>query len=900
MSEELNEDELKHIGVARKSGRYPWGSGENPRQRQKTWLDSVAELKSKGLTETQIAKGLGLSSTTELRVYTSIAKNETRKADASEAMRLKEKGYSNVAIGKKMGKNESSIRALLEPAAAERRDILQTVAKSLREQVKPDVYLDIGEGTQHEFGVAKDKLSTAVAILKTEGYKVMYVKVPQLGTKNFTSVKVLVGPDVTYSEVYKNTDRITTFNQTTKDYGRTFYGLTTPKNVKLNRVSIVYDEDGGSNKDGIIELRPGVDDLNLGKSRYAQVRISVNGTHYLKGMAVYANDLPDGVDIRFNTNKSKNDPKIKTKLDVMKPLKDDPDNPFGAVIKPGGQRGALNILNEEGDWFKWSNKLSSQMLSKQNPSLIKEQLGLTFAAKKQEFDDIMALTNPTVKRKLLETFADDADSSSVTLKAMGLPRTRNHVILPIPSLKDNEVYAPQYRNGEKVVLIRHPHGGIFEIPELQVNNRNRDAIGILGRATDAIAINPNVAKQLSGADFDGDSVLVIPNTSGSVKSSKAITALKEFDPRASYGGFDGMKKMTNTQTEMGNISNLITDMTIRGASAPEIVRAVRHSMVVIDAEKHGLNYKQSYADHGIRELKNKYQGGITNGASTLISRASSDLRVDERKPRPAALGGAIDPKTGEKVFVKTGVTYPERIPRPDSMGGPIDKATGKKVFIETGVIKTRTTLSTRLGEAKDAYELSSGTPREALYADYANKLKALANDARKNAYSTPPLKYSPTAKVTYDQEVKSLEAKLQIAFKNKPLERQAQILANNIVNAKKADNPNMDKDEIKKMKGQALNSARERVGAKKQQVIISPIEWEAIQAGAISNSRLSDILDNTDIEQVKTLATPRTNTVMSSAKTARANSMFAAGYTQAEIADALGVPTTTLNAALNR
>jgi len=834
MSEELNEDELKHIGVARKSGRYPWGSGENPRQRQKTWLDSVAELKSKGLTETQIAKGLGLSSTTELRVYTSIAKNETRKADASEAMRLKEKGYSNVAIGKKMGKNESSIRALLEPAAAERRDILQTVAKSLREQVKPDVYLDIGEGTQHEFGVAKDKLSTAVAILKTEGYKVMYVKVPQLGTKNFTSVKVLVGPDVTYSEVYKNTDRITTFNQTTKDYGRTFYGLTTPKNVKLNRVSIVYDEDGGSNKDGIIELRPGVDDLNLGKSRYAQVRISVNGTHYLKGMAVYANDLPDGVDIRFNTNKSKNDPKIKTKLDVMKPLKDDPDNPFGAVIKPGGQRGALNILNEEGDWFKWSNKLSSQMLSKQNPSLIKEQLGLTFAAKKQEFDDIMALTNPTVKRKLLETFADDADSSSVTLKAMGLPRTRNHVILPIPSLKDNEVYAPQYRNGEKVVLIRHPHGGIFEIPELQVNNRNRDAIGILGRATDAIAINPNVAKQLSGADFDGDSVLVIPNTSGSVKSSKAITALKEFDPRASYGGFDGMKKMTNTQTEMGNISNLITDMTIRGASAPEIVRAVRHSMVVIDAEKHGLNYKQSYADHGIR------------------------------------------------------------------VGGPIDKATGKKVFIETGVIKTRTTLSTRLGEAKDAYELSSGTPREALYADYANKLKALANDARKNAYSTPPLKYSPTAKVTYDQEVKSLEAKLQIAFKNKPLERQAQILANNIVNAKKADNPNMDKDEIKKMKGQALNSARERVGAKKQQVIISPIEWEAIQAGAISNSRLSDILDNTDIEQVKTLATPRTNTVMSSAKTARANSMFAAGYTQAEIADALGVPTTTLNAALNR
>jgi hypothetical protein len=878
MSEEVNDDELKHIGVIRRSGRYPWGSGENPNQRNKSFLDSVAALKAKGLSETEIAKGLGLDSTTQLRAYSSIAKNEMRKADASEAMRLKEKGYSNVAIGQKMGKNESSIRALLEPAAAERRDILQTVANSLREQVKPDVYLDIGEGTQHEFGVAKDKLNTAVAMLKTEGYKVMYVKVPQLGTKNFTSVKVLVSPDVTYSEVYKNTGRITTFNQTTKDDGRTFYGLTTPKNVKTSRVSIVYDEDGGSSKDGIIELRPGVSDLNLGKSKYAQVRIAVNGTHYLKGMAVYANDLPDGIDIRFNTNKSKNDPKIKSKLDVMKPLKDDPDNPFGAVIKPGGQRGALNILNEEGDWYKWSKNLSSQMLSKQSPSLIKEQLALTFAAKKQEFDDIMKLTNPTIRKKLLEAFADDADSSSVTLKAMGLPRTRSHVILPIPSLKDTEVYAPQYRNGEKVVLIRHPHGGIFEIPELTVNNRNKDANSVLGRATDAIAINPNVAKQLSGADFDGDTVLVIPNKGGAVKSQKAITALKEFDPRLSYSGFDGMKKMNNTQTEMGNISNLITDMTIRGASTSEIVRAVRHSMVVIDAEKHGLNYKQSYADHGIRELKNKYQGGIGSGATTLISRSSSDLRVPIRKPRSAAEGGPIDPKTGKKVFVETGETY-------------VDKK-GKTVF--------KTELSTKMAEAEDAFQLSSGTPREALYADHANKLKGLANLSRKNAYSTAPLRYSPTAKVTYDQEVKSLNAKLQIAFKNKPLERQAQILANIIVNAKKADNPGMDKDQLKKIKGQALNAARDRVGAKKQRVIITPIEWEAIQAGAISNQKLSDILDNSDIDEVKKLATPRTNSVMSPVKTQRANAMANAGYTQAEIADALGVPTSTLNAALNR
>lgn len=872
----IKDDELMHYGILRKSGRYPWGSGKTPHQRNTTFLSTIDDLRKKGMSELDIAKSFGIS-TTELRNARSRAKDEVRSAQISQAEKLKAKGYSNVAIGQRMGLNESSVRSLLAPGAKEKRDITTTVANVLKEKVNETSYLDIGAGTENYAGISKVRLGTAVAMLKDEGYQVMYVKVPQLGTKGqYTSVKVLVPKGTTYSDVIKNQDRIKPFDMKSDDNGRNFYGLRAPTNFDSKRLMINYSDDGGQLKDGIIELRPGVNDLSLGNARYAQVRIAVDGTHYLKGMAVYANDLPDGVDIRFNTNKSRSE--APNKLDALKKMKDDPDNPFGAAIKPGGQRGALNIINEEGDWYQWSRSLSSQMLSKQSPQLIKDQLALTFGSKKAELDEIMALTNPTVRTKLLTSFADDMDASAVKLKAMGLPRTASHVILPIPSLKDTEIYAPQYRDGEKVVLIRHPHGGIFEIPELTVNNKNVKAKSILGRAIDAVGIHPKVAEQLSGADFDGDTVLVIPNNNRKVKTTPALDALKNFDPRSTYRGYDGMKKMANTQIQMGKISNLITDMTIKGATTDEIVRAVRHSMVVIDAEKHGLNWKQSEKDHGISELKEKYQGSKTGGATTIISRAKSKAVVPDRKARPAALGGAVDKNTGEKVFVNTNASYVNK--------------NGETVY--------KTLTSTKMAEAKDAYKLSSGTPREALYADHANRLKALANSARKEAVNTKAIEYSPSAKIAYASEVASLSSKLNLAIKNKPLERQAQLIANAVVRAKKEANPQMDSDTRKKIESQALAQARERTGAKKQRIVITDKEWQAIQSGAISTKRLSDILDNTDLDNVKKLATPRSATVMIPSKLARAQNMLAAGYTQAEIADALGVPTSTLNDALSR
>ena len=925
--------------MPRRSGRYPWGSGENPYQSEKWYGAWVREMRAAGMTNAEIAKLEGIS-TKQLAARVSISNAEQRAAERAEAIRLKDKGYSNVAIGKKMGKNESSIRALLDPVLAERAEITMNIANLLKENVDKKKYLDVGTGTENHLGISRTRLDTAVEILKEQGYQVHFVKVPQLGVPgNFTSVKVLVPPGTEYKETYENRGKIQNIAGYSEDGGRSFLGLEPPKVIDSKRIKIVYSEEGGKEKDGVIELRRGVDELSLGQSRYAQVRIAVDGDRYMKGMAIYSDNMPDGIDILYNTNKPKGthpdkvfksmDPDMnhisvdrirkqveregftgkKANDEVLKRAKlgliegtvpPDPDNPFGSTVrqkhyidKDGKEQlSALNMVGspsipgsgEEGSWSEWSRNLSSQFLSKQSPALAKRQLKLAYDLKKEEFDEINKLTNPVVKKKLLMALADEADSAAVHLKAAALPRQGNYVILPIPSLKDNEVYAPKFRNGEEVVLIRHPHGGKFEIPQLKVNNRHPEAKKILGTAVDAIGINSRVAERLSGADFDGDTVLVIPNSPKiGVRTSAPLKGLENFDPHEQYKGYEGMQVMSKGSIgrHMGDISNLITDMSVKGAPPNEIVRAVRHSMVVIDAHKHKLNYKQSYIDNGIASLKKKYQGSPTAGAATLISRASSDERVPHRREGQLVMDPDtgktrrlyIDPSTGKKLYEPTGETY-------------VDKKTGKTV--------QRLTKSTKMAEVEDARELSSGTTMENLYADHANKLKALGNQARKEALRTPNLEYSPSANKTYKKEVATLDAKLNNALKNAPRERQAQIIANHVVRMKLQDNPGMDKDDIKKVKNQALSEARIRTGASKDNIVITDKEWAAIQAGAISTSKLTKILNNTDIDVVKQLATPRTSTSITPAKKSRIKSMLNLGYTQAEIADAVGVSTSTI------
>jgi hypothetical protein len=901
MSEPIDEENaLLHYGIKRRSGRYPWGSGEDEETRSRDFLGMVATLRKEGMTDAEIAKGFGMNSS-EFRATTTIARNSRAAADIAFAQRLRDKGMSNGAIAERMGfPGESSVRALLDPNRQARTDKLQDLATLLRDQVDSKDVVDVGIGVEHYVDTTRTQLDTAIAILKSEGYSYMNVQIDQATGPNKTTTKVLAKPGIDYKTVVQNKEMIQPLSFNKKADGTGYEPIKAPLSISSKRVGIKYAEEGGTDADGVIYVRPGVKDTDLGGNHYAQVRIAVDGTHYIKGMAVYKDDLPDGIDLQFNTNKSNTG----NKLDALKPLKTDPEtgkplqnaDAFGSQIKrqilglDDKPTSVANLVNEEGDWDDWSKSLASQMLSKQTPTLAKEQLGKTYADKRRDLDEIMALNNPAVKRKLLEGYADDVDSSSVHLQAKALPRQRTQVILPVKDLKTTEVYAPNFREGERVVLIRYPHGGTFEIPELTVTHSNPSAKKLIGPlAKDAIGIHPKVAEKLSGADFDGDSVLVIPNNEGKVKSKASLKALEDFDPKASYPAFEGMPKMSAKakQTEMGKVSNLITDMTIKGANDAEIARAVRHSMVVIDAEKHNLNYKQSAVDNNISQLKEKYQGGATRGSTTIISRTTSEARVAERK-NWSLNPNSVNPLTGEKIYRETGAGY--------------ENAKGQ--YIE------KHSKSTKGAEARDAHTITSAydskgnrvgdaLPIERVYADHSNRLKGLANEARKEWVATKSIPYSPSANKTYADTVAKLNAQLNVALKNAPRERQAQLLASAIIKAKKDADPTLTPDQIKKESAKALINARARVGAKKVLVQLDERAWEAIQAGAISNNMLEKILDNTDIDVVKALATPRQNTVMTSGKKAQAQALFSSGKTAAEVADILGVPVSTLKSSMS-
>lgn len=896
----IAEDNLMHYGTPRHSGRYPWGSGDNPYQRSGDFLSRIEELKSQGLTETEIAKAMGMS-TTQYRAQKSLAKDERRALDVARVKSLREDGLSLNEIAREMGfANDSSVRSLLNERSEARMNQAKKTAEFLKEQIAEKGMIDVGTGVERELGISKEKLKEALAILKAEGYPVYGGRIQQATNPGkHTTLQVVCPPGTEHKEIYDYDNIHSVKDYISYDDGESFRkSFVYPESMDSSRLKIRYAEDGGIDKDGVIEIRRGVEDLSLGESHYAQVRILVDGNRYLKGMAVYSDDLPDGVDVVFNTNKKQGTPTG----DVLKRITNDPENPFGSLIKEhGGQsyyddpngkytdpvtgkKQSLSLINkraEEGDWGEWSDHLPSQFLSKQSMTLINKQLDLATKDKFAEFDEICSLTNPTVKKALLKSFADDCDSAAVHLQAAALPRQKYQVILPVTDMKDDEVYAPNYKNGEKVALIRYPHGGTFEIPILTVNNKQSTAKRMLDNALDAIGINSKVAERLSGADFDGDTVMVIP-TGGKVKvtSTPPLKGLEGFDPKLEYGGKkEGtFKPMKNTQTEMGKISNLITDMTLKGATQDELARAVRHSMVVIDAEKHKLDYKQSERDNGISALKKKYQGTVDEngryheGAATLISRAKSETSVLKRKGSPI-----IEKETGEQRYKEVYEEYTDK----------------------NGKVKVRTQASTKMAETKDARTLSSGTPQEEAYADYANNMKSLANRARREMMNTGKIAYSASAKRTYQAEVDSLEAKLNVALKNAPRERQAQILANAAVKAKKQENPDMTKGEIKKANQQALTAARNSVGAKRKPILITDREWEAIQAGAISENRLTQIINNVDTDKLRQRATPRATTTLSSAKVNKIASMNASGYTTAEIAEALGVSASTVSKYLN-
>ena len=933
-----DENMLEHYGMPRRSGRYPWGSGEDPYQHGRDFLSRVEELKKSGWTETpeNIKKEFGLT-TTQYRTECSLAKSERRSLDVARAKSLKEDGLGYTEIGRKMGINESSVRSLLKSDSEAKMNQAKNTAEFIKKQVDEKGMVDVGTGVERELNISNEKLKQALYLLEREGYPIYKGGIPQATNPGQqTNQKVICKPGTKHSEIY-NYDKVHSLMEDqyiSRDGGDSFEKkFHYPESMDSKRLKIRYKEEGGVDKDGIIELRRGVDDLSLGESKYSQVRILVDGTHYLKGMAVYSDDTsswPDGVDVVFNTNKKKGTP-IK---DVLKKIEKDPDNPFGSLIKDaeqGGQYwyydksgnkklGLINKRADEGDWTEWKDALPSQFLGKQSKALAKKQLNLARADKEQEFEEICSIPNPTLKKYLLNKFADECDAAATQLKGAALPGQKYHVILPINSLKDNEVYAPGYEPGTKLALIRYPHGGTFEIPICTVKNKDPLAKKIIGSTSiDAIGINSKVAERLSGADFDGDTVMCIPthDKKGNVRieSTQQLKGLIGFDPKLEYGAHEvktdsnGNKHyyqngseyrlMTEKtkQIQMGVVSNLITDMTLAGAPPEKLAAAVRHSMVVIDAVKHKLNYKQSELDNNISALHKEYQGRSTGGASTILSRASGPIRVPKRQGTP-------------KVNIKGTKWYDSNKPEGSLIYKTADDAyydvtkTNKKTGEKITVTKTKTQDSKKMLETDDAYKLVSDSkhPMELIYADYANSMKSLANNARKTAYATNGLVYSRTAKETYRKEYDSLMYKLNNASLNATRERAAQRKANAVVNAKiqarKEAGDEMDKSDIKKARQQAINNARQEVGAisrKKRNIDITDREWEAIQAGAISNSKLEQILNNTDIDKLRERVTPRSTTKLSPAKINTIKAMSASNYTIEQIAKKLGVAKSTVS-----
>lgn len=997
----LKEDELYHYGMPRRSGRYPYGSGEEPYQHGRDFLGRVEELKKQKFTFTDedgktwtgdnaIAKSMGLN-TSEYRKQVSWANYERRLYDVERAKSLRSDGLGYTAIGREMGLSESTVRSLLDSKAEGRmRQAMETV-NFLREHVDEKRMIDVGPGVEKELRISKERLNLALDYLeKAEGYHVYGGGVPQPTNKGQqTNQRVLCAPDVEKKEIY-DYEKVKTINEyISRDGGDTYEKkFNYPASMDSKRLMIRYDEDGGTLKDGIIELRRGVPDLSLGESRYSQVRILVDGSHYLKGMAVYSDNMPDGVDVIFNTNKSNS----KSMKEVLKEIKKDPDNPFGSAIKdadqggqywydpktgervtashPNAKLGLINKRADEGDWTDWKDALPSQFLGKQSLSMAKKQLGLAKADKMAEFDEICKLENPTIKKHLLEKFADGCDSAAVHLQAAALPGQKYHVIIPVNSLKENEIYAPNYENGTQLALIRYPHGGTFEIPILTVNNKHKPAKDLLGTdVVDAVGITAKVAERLSGADFDGDTVMCIPTNDkgGKVKiiSQPPLKGLEGFDPKAEYQytnktvdadgtehyyrGDHEFKVMKNTGTEMGKISNLITDMTLAGAEPDELARAVRHSMVVIDAEKHKLDYKASEVENNIAALRQHYQRkvdpktgevipGKAGGAATILSRAKGEAPTlrrqgsykvnmpgtddyDPSKPDGAKLwkvaddlyypDKSYDKKTGlmsirttdgKKITydVKNKEDYDKYNPREHK-----DPTTGKVTYTDRDGelqyrVKERTQKSTKMAETDDAMTLVSAArhPMELVYADYANSMKSLGNQARIEMKTTGKIDYSAEAARKYQTEVKSLMDKLDNAELNATRERAALRLANVEIKNKTSADPNMKPSEVKKISQQALSKARaevQSVSRSDRSIKITDAEWEAIQAGAISETKLKRILNNTDIDKLRERATPRITSNLSQAQVNRIKAMAASNFTLAEIATKMGVSSTTVS-----
>ncbi len=1010
---------LMHEGVGhdenppgRGSGRYPFGSGERPHQRAWDLKARYAKLSKeidpdtgKKYTEKKIAELMGYTkqewdkqkhewveagNAAKLKAEKEIATAQVNSDQYEEVMWYYNhidpktgKPYKRAEIARILGINESSVRSIENTKTSMEDNQLFRAVEDLKKISEEKGFIDVGKGVELSLGVSPDRMQSVLEVLKNEGYSVEKIYIPQASNPNRETTMMVLCPPGMEGQAFKHRFEVKSVEDISGiDNVATQQGWQEPVKVDLNRVKILYDENGGSTKDGMIEIRPGVEDLSLGNAKYGQVRIAVDcgkdGIRYIKGMAVYNPDLPEGKDILVNSNKSISDGVTK----ALKDYKAGTANPFGSTVvqtyikdkdgnpvidektgKPklsaiqfvGSPTQDNHDMHVEGSWGDWSRNLPAQFLAKQSLPLVKQQLKLKSLDYESQYKDILSMDNVTVKKKLLIDFADACDGAAVDLKAAPLPGQGVHVLLQSNTLKDNEIYAPNYPSGTMVALVRFPHTGPFEIPVATVNNNDKESIKQIGKnAKDAICVSNAAAQKLSGADFDGDTCIVIPMTRKNVeggfdkivqiKAMDALPGLKNFNPTAEYGEkrYSGTKyhKMTTKEKgiEMGIVSNMITDMSAKGCeNYDHIERAVKYSMVVIDAEKHKLNYKQAYKDYNIAELKDIYQHNAdgSHGASSLLSRSKNTVEVPIRSERYL-----IDPATGEKQYLsprktekmerkRVKVEAPEGYRWVDdngkahkskylkdengkdiyaTIGGKIkqdkfgnyyyDKGTGKDakdIWVNTGNVKPIMQKIPQMEYYKDARSLLSDNPNEIekTYADYANHMKTMANQARKE-YKRLQIeekqRIDPVARKRYSEEVSSLEEKLRQADLNRPRERMAQLLTNSRVNAALADEPEKydSTEEKKKLRDTILKQARIDCGAQKKRVTFTDSEWEAIQNHAVGETKLMKLLDNADSEEYTARALPRQSKI-SDSKKALVSAYYRAGYTYEQIAAMTGV-----------
>jgi hypothetical protein len=866
---------LYHVGVGHlqggHSGRYPWGSGDRSAiDSAYKFKENLDALKKSGLSNTEIYKKLGFDTRPELEAKIAHVNGVIKSDQITHYNYLAEANptWSNTRISQEIGVSEGTGRNLRD---ATTKGLTTTNKASMRENTKKEIeglineghFLDLGPGTEAYLGINKSTLKLAKQQLLASGeYYEHKIWIPQVTnpSKYTTQMIFTKEPDIEVVRKALHEGAITSPGVHSDNGGESFRTLKIEP-VAWNRIKTIHAEEGGLDRDGTLLIRRGVKDLDLGDSHYAQVRIQLGDTHYAKGMAVYGDDsmFPKGTDILFHTNKSVGTPRE----DVYKKLKDNPKNPFESSISD--QKGALNIVSQEGDWDSWKPSLATQFLAKQNPTFIKDRLKATQKDLDDTLADINSITYAPLKKYLLDTYAGtDGNPGKIEkqewqLRAKAVPGTKSHVLVAFPEMNPKEVYAPNYPDGTKLVLLRYPHGGIFELPEVTVNNKLASAKKTLGNSVDAIGIHPRVAEKLSGADFDGDTVMAIPNNNGAVKTSKSLTGLVNFSPnqyeirdKSEWPTKDSTGKTVvgprhiserYMQIQMGVVSNLVTDMTVKGATPDELARAVRHSMVIIDSYKHHLDYRASAADNRVKDLQKKYQSftdenGTYHGAaaSTLLSRAKQKIRDDE---------------TGNRSTTKLLVDLP------------------------------------------DAHVLSSGTVQESLYADHINYLKSTLPKVKKEAASISMPKTNNEAKKNYAPEVASLNAKLKEIQSNAPKERTSQRNANAAYYKYLAENNDVSKDRKKKIRSELVNAQREMTGAQRLVINITENEYAAMKAGAIPATTARQLLDKANLTTIlkyeSNATTKKGSTTKAVTTKTKANRLLNNGATLAETASALGM-----------